>query len=335
MATRVARSTLLGARRSVNRGPAREFAGPGHSLRQPCVPTRPLSWKTAPRCQYTLLESELFGHKRGAFYRRAPGPYRPVPGAAEGGTVLLDEIGDTSPAFQVEAAARVAGRRVGARGRYQHGTGQRAGDRRDPSQPGRRSARLECFRSDLDHRLSGVRLVAPTLARTQCRPHSHRPQAARTMPARSWACPELSPGGRCLASPDPAIRGRAISASCATKISAPPPWPTARAWARATFPCGSCRAHRAIPRLARHASARQQAPAGAARRHRGEHPARVIAAQPLEQDPYRPRAGPVAGRPAGRNCAAWAWRNPDEDALQFALLAANQVAVGGAAICRC
>jgi PAS domain S-box-containing protein len=47
-----------------------------------------------------LLESELFGYKAGAFThatKNKPGHFT----AAEGGTILLDEIGDTSSAFQV------------------------------------------------------------------------------------------------------------------------------------------------------------------------------------------------------------------------------------------
>ena len=48
----------------------------------------------------TLLESELFGHKAGAFTdarRDKPGRFA----VANGGTIFLDEIGDISPAMQI------------------------------------------------------------------------------------------------------------------------------------------------------------------------------------------------------------------------------------------
>ena len=49
----------------------------------------------------TLIESELFGHERGAFTgadRQRSGRFE----EANGGTLFLDEVGDTSPATQAK-----------------------------------------------------------------------------------------------------------------------------------------------------------------------------------------------------------------------------------------
>ncbi|WP_337174442.1 sigma-54 dependent transcriptional regulator [Paludisphaera sp.] len=108
-----------------------------------------------------LLESELFGHERGAFTgaeRRKIGRFE----RADGGTLLLDEIGDISPAMQVKLL------RV-----LQSGTLERVGGR-DPIKVDVRivaathkrledEVRAGRFRADLYYRLKVVRIDLPPL----------------------------------------------------------------------------------------------------------------------------------------------------------------------------
>ena len=49
-----------------------------------------------------LLESELFGHERGAFTGARSAEARACSRSADGGTVFLDEIGEMVPALQAK-----------------------------------------------------------------------------------------------------------------------------------------------------------------------------------------------------------------------------------------
>jgi DNA-binding NtrC family response regulator len=108
-----------------------------------------------------LVESELFGHERGAFtgaMERRPGVFE----QADGGTLLLDEIGEL-PLPQQPALLRVLEtrtlRRVGGQGERQVDVRVIAATHRDL----RAASRASEFRLDLYHRLAALEVRLPPL----------------------------------------------------------------------------------------------------------------------------------------------------------------------------
>jgi PAS domain S-box-containing protein len=110
----------------------------------------------------TLLESELFGHKAGAFTdarREKPGRFA----LANGGTIFLDEIGDISPATQVRLLRVLQERMIEPLGSVEPvkvDVRVVAATNRDLSQ----LVRDGSFRDDLYYRVRVVSLKLPNLS---------------------------------------------------------------------------------------------------------------------------------------------------------------------------
>lgn len=156
---------------------------------------RPFVTVNCPCLQSQLLESELFGHVRGAF----TGAVSDAPGlveAAEGGTLFLDEVGELPPALQPKLLRLLEERRY-----------ERVGEPRTRHANIRiiaatnRDLRAEVaagrFREDLFYRLNVIALEMPPLRR---RPEDILPVAERLLAdlarAQGRAAPALSPAAR-------------------------------------------------------------------------------------------------------------------------------------------
>ena len=109
----------------------------------------------------TLLESELFGHEKGAF-TSAVNQKKGFLEVAEGGTIFLDEIGELSPVLQAKLLRVLQERefvRVGGTKAIKIDVRFLAATNKDLQ----KEVRDEKFRADLYHRLNVITLTLPGL----------------------------------------------------------------------------------------------------------------------------------------------------------------------------
>jgi len=112
-----------------------------------------------------LLESELFGHERGAFtgaHQRKPGRFE----MADGGTIFLDEIGELHPALQAKLLHVLQDgefSRVGGRNNLRVDVRTICATNRDLV----REVAANRFREDLFYRLNVINILVPPLRERQ------------------------------------------------------------------------------------------------------------------------------------------------------------------------
>jgi PAS domain S-box-containing protein len=134
---------------------ARAIHAQGKRSKKPFVP---VNCGSIPE---TLLESELFGHNKGAFtgaYNSRIGLFR----GAEGGTLFLDEVGDLAPALQVKLLRAIQEREVrpvGGDQTYPINVRIISATNRNLNE----TVNEKLFREDLFYRISVIPLTIPPL----------------------------------------------------------------------------------------------------------------------------------------------------------------------------
>jgi len=155
------------------------------------VATGPLVEVHCAALPEALLESELFGHEKGAF-TGAQHRHAGHLAAAEGGTIFLDEVGELTPATQVKLLRFLQDRVYVPLG----STTERTANVRILAATNRdlkAAVAANTFREDLYYRLNVFSIVVPAL---RDRPEDVMPLAVRFLAARGVAEERLSPGAR-------------------------------------------------------------------------------------------------------------------------------------------